>query len=477
MNNFNNKGGFMNSYVRNFSNFGRINTANDLDAFIPEIWSRETLAILQESMVVANLVHRDFENEIANFGDVVNTRQPSEFTAKRKAQTDDVTVQDANATNVQVPLNQWAHTSFMIRDGDLSKSMVDLIPIYIQPAALSLGRLVDRALLAQYAAFYQNSGGALGGLTSANAVQYLVETRKVMNDNKAYPENRNLIVGSYTEAVMLQNSAFTEAQKIGDNGTAVRNASLGRLLGFDIFMCQNMASIATPASTLYKNGAINLTAGYPKGTTSALVVGSFTGLVAAGNWLTINGIPYQASAVSATLGNTTGITVVGGLRAAVANADVVKTYVATTVNFGAGYAAGYAQYITLTSTTGLAVGQILSFGVTSGTAIYTIIDIVGSTVLLDRPLDAALVDTTAANPGPAGDFNLAFHKDAMALVNRPLAPVAAGVGAKSGVSSAYGLSMRATLSYDANKQGHLITLDMLFGVKVLKSALGAVLLA
>jgi hypothetical protein len=42
------------------------------DAFIAETWALEGLAILEENMVAANLVHRDFENEIARFGDVVN---------------------------------------------------------------------------------------------------------------------------------------------------------------------------------------------------------------------------------------------------------------------------------------------------------------------------------------------------------------------------------------------------------------------
>ncbi|MEX0827859.1 MAG: hypothetical protein WD005_02800, partial [Haliea sp.] len=48
----------------------------DNDAFVPEVWAQEGLAILEENMVAANLVHRDFENQIASFGDVVNTRRP-----------------------------------------------------------------------------------------------------------------------------------------------------------------------------------------------------------------------------------------------------------------------------------------------------------------------------------------------------------------------------------------------------------------
>ena len=48
--------------------------ANDNEAFIPERWAQEGLALLQENMVMANLVHRDFESEVREFGDVVNTR-------------------------------------------------------------------------------------------------------------------------------------------------------------------------------------------------------------------------------------------------------------------------------------------------------------------------------------------------------------------------------------------------------------------
>jgi hypothetical protein len=40
--------------------------------------------ILEENMVASNLVHRDFQNEIAKFGDVVNTRRPGMFKIKRK---------------------------------------------------------------------------------------------------------------------------------------------------------------------------------------------------------------------------------------------------------------------------------------------------------------------------------------------------------------------------------------------------------
>ena len=126
---------------------------NNLDAYIPELWAQEGLAILEENMVMANLVHRDFENEIAKFGDVVNTRKPGEFRIRRKTDGTTLVQQDATATNVPVPLDQWFYESFVIRDGEGSKSFQELKDIYLHPAMLSIARGVDRCLLGRIHAY------------------------------------------------------------------------------------------------------------------------------------------------------------------------------------------------------------------------------------------------------------------------------------------------------------------------------------
>ncbi len=97
---------------RKFGNY----YANDNSAFVPQLWANEGLAILEETMVLGNLVYRDFDNVIAKYGDVVNTRKPRTFTAYRKTDADSVTIQDATSDNIPVPLDQHIHTSFMIKD-------------------------------------------------------------------------------------------------------------------------------------------------------------------------------------------------------------------------------------------------------------------------------------------------------------------------------------------------------------------------
>src|SRR5690606_17217569 len=124
--------------------------ANVLSAYVPEIWSRESLEILRETVVMANLVHRDFSREVANFGDTVNTRKPAKFTAQDKGATSDVTVQDATATNVQVVLDTHKHVSFMIYDIEASKSFMNLVNVYLRPAVLAMANAIDIALFNLY---------------------------------------------------------------------------------------------------------------------------------------------------------------------------------------------------------------------------------------------------------------------------------------------------------------------------------------
>lgn len=403
-----------------------------------------------------------------------------ELAALRKGVNDDVTIQDVSSTNVSVTLDQLVHTSFLIRDAEQAYSFKDLIQTYLQPAMLGQARLLDRVVLGQYPQFLSNARGKLrqlvGSGSSATAKDYILDTRQRMNENKAYMAGRNLIWTPKSETELLKLDIFTSAERVGDGGFTLREAEIGRKLGFNHYMGQNMSSI-TVSGVDKTTGAVNNAAGYAKGTTT-LVVDGITGALANGQWIDIAGDPFRIVSHTETTGNTTGITIGSpGLRYSVVDNDVITIYDPGAVNFGAGYAVGYSKYIVIDGVTNFPqTGQMVSFGTSATNPVYTIVDAdsVNSKILLDRPLEGALADNDVVNIGPYGDFNLAFHRNAMTLVVRPLPQ--ASVGARSAVVSYNGLSMRATITYDGRAQGHLVTLDMLYGIKVLDSALGAVLL-
>jgi hypothetical protein len=444
---------------------------NNLDAFIPEIWAQEGLAILEENMVMANLVHRDFESEIANFGDVVNTRKPGEFKIRRKKDGTNLTAQDATASNVQVPLDQWFYETFVIRDGEGTKSFQELVDIYLTPAMQSIARGVDRALLGRVHAYLGTPAsrvGKLGGLTKDTAKDYVLDAREKLNVAKAPVDNRRLVMAPTSETAMLKTDLFLKANERGDGGTALENAILGRILGFDTYMCQNVNCVLSGGETDSDPVTEPYDAGTAAGTHLASVLAPTLG-----EFVNIDGNdqPTWATVTDGAYFGLNEALKYGTLDNAVAT-RWVKVVTA------AAYTAGYSEGIALTVTSGKApqVGQLLAFGATLGTRhTYTIIESEANgtacTVYLDRPLTTAVGSGDDAFPGPYGTMNVAFHRDALALVTRPLALPNAAAGVMVGHASYNGITMRVLSQYDITAGGLIVNCDILAGVAVLQDGL------
>lgn len=443
---------------------------NNVDAFIPELWAQEGLLQLENNMVMAGLVYRDFENQIANFGDVVNAQRPADFTAARKDVNDDITLQAAIGTNVPVQLNHLVHNSFIIRDAERSKSFKDLINVFIVPAARAMAQYVDAVVAGQVYQYMANAQGRLGQSLTKNA---LVDLRTEANALKQPIQDRRIVLSSASEGDLLKLEEFTNAQWVGDQGLALREAYLGRKLGFDIFMDQNVSSVGSGSTTV--TGAINSASGEAIGATS-LTVDGFSAAIAAGSFITVAGDDVPRRVVSTSGGSTpTGIVIATGLTRAVADDAEVTVYTPGAVNHASGYAAGYAKAIAVDGfTVAPKVGQMIAFGTAS--SVYAVVQASTTAIVLDRPLDAAIADDAIVAVGPKGNYNFEFHRNALALVTRPLALPMDGTGVRSYVSSYNGLSMRWTLAYDAVKQGHIGTFDLLMGVAALDANLGIPLL-
>jgi hypothetical protein len=438
------------------------------------------LVILEENMVAANLVDRDFEPEIKNFGDVVNTRRPGTFKLGRKTdQTSSLTQQSASATNVQVPLDQWFYNSFIIKDGEASKSFQELTEVYLLPAMQSIARGVDRAILGRVHAFLggpTQRAGRLMQMDESNSKDYVLDARQQLNVNKAYQTGRSLILSPFSETALLKNELFIKANERGDGGTALENARLGRILGFDTYMDQNVNGVQSGCD-IDTSGAITnaLAAG---GSGSQTCTFAASDAVATGEFVVVagNDQPTFVTAHTETSGSTTAITLNEANKYATLAGAAATRYKACALT--ADYAAGWSENINVDGyTTGLApqVGQLIAFGTGGSRNTYTVIESTdnGSNcdILLDRPLVASVANNDPAFPGPMGSFNLALHRESIALVSRPLALPPSDTGVKSDIAVHNSVAMRVVMQYDINAGGTVVNLDILAGVAVLDTRL------
>jgi hypothetical protein len=459
--------------------------ANDNDALVPELWARESIAVLEENMVMGALVHRDFSMEVASYGDVVNTRKPVDGTIDRKTDADSINYEDAVLNNVQVPLNQHMYAAFVIKDGERSKSLQDLIAIHLVTRMKAMGNGVDRAIVGRMAHALLGAPearvGKLLNLDKTNAYDRVLEARERLNRNLAWVSGRNLVLAPGSETAMLQTELFVKANERGDGGTALEEARLGRVGGFDTFMDQNVNGVLS-------NSDRDTTVGTTAAAASAGATGALTAITSdpgVGNFLVLadNGQPTWVTAISAGVSATMN----EALKYDVAISTPTIEYEAAIAGGtpALSYPAGHSGYINIdgfTSGKPPVVGQLLAFGTTIPTRhTYSIISVrpVSATevqVLLDRPLDIAVANNDAAFPGPAGDFNVAFHRNAFALVTRPLARPEEGTGARSFVASHNDIAMRATMQYDIDAQGTKVVIDLLCGTAVLDAQLATLLL-
>ena len=452
---------------------------NNNDAYIPEHWAMESIMILEEEMVMSKLVHRDFNDQVQQYGDVVNTRQPSKFYSSRKKDCHDVEEQSANSTNVRVPLDQHHYATFVICDGEASKSFKDLKTLYLEPAVQAVGRAIDRSVMGQVHRFFGGQAtGRLNGLSAANARQQLVQAQQQLTSANVPMQGRNLILSPQSYASLLNTDLFVAVNQSG-NDNALCSAKVGCLFGFDAYSannvpCSDKSAVASVSGTV--TGAISAGSA---ATTQPVTITGYE--VQVGDYAIIEGNDQPQYVVAATVGggDTTDITLDSGSKFSTAAGAVVTVYT--------GIVSSDAQPIgacgDISVVGDLAPGQIVSTGVGATRKSYTIIEsrpdpaTPGNTlVLFDRPLEMPIAAGETVFPGPSGCFNLAFHRDSIAFVNRPLQVPNRATGAMGASMSYNDLSLRVVMQYDSKCQGTRVTVDSLSGVALLDRDLGQLFL-
>jgi len=221
----------------------------------PSVIARAALATLYETTVMAQLAHRDYEEEFAaRIGDTVNVRKPAVFEAneyKRKAANE---IQNAQETSIPVTLNHFADVSFAVTTEELTLQIEDFGTQLLNPAMEAISQKIDRDVLALRNDILQEVG--VPGQFAANPAgenvydydnpRSAIDARRVLNQRNVPAADRFLVVGPEIEAKWLGDDLFNRADARGDTD-GLREASLGRrVFGFDPYQTQN---IKVPAQT------------------------------------------------------------------------------------------------------------------------------------------------------------------------------------------------------------------------------------
>lgn len=222
----------------------------------PEVWAMESLLVLRDELVMARLVHRDFEPEVANRGDVIHTRKPTKLSARSWAgQTgsdadSQIEVDNLNARDLSISLDTLVYTAFLVEDRDEATSIKDLRTEFLVPAMDPIAQRIDDDLMTEFTseASTDVAGSAVSriaydtvGLGAAMDEDDVVDAREELNTSQCPMGGRVLVVSTKHEADLLRLALFHQANTAGSTEALV-NANLGRKFGFDIYMSQNVTT-------------------------------------------------------------------------------------------------------------------------------------------------------------------------------------------------------------------------------------------
>lgn len=212
----------------------------------PEIIAREALMVLRNNAVMANLVHRDYSDEfVAGVGDTITIRKPASFEAKEF--TGSISVQDATETGVPVKMDKHLDVSFAVTSKQLTMDIEDFSKQLLVPAMQAFADKVDKYLLAL-------KSDITNKVPATDVVKNdVIDARAYLTKAAAPLTERRFVYDTATETKLLKTDLFTSAEKVGDEGTALREASLGRKYGMDFYVDQNADTAGVAGMAFHKN--------------------------------------------------------------------------------------------------------------------------------------------------------------------------------------------------------------------------------
>lgn len=227
-----------------------------VDSFIPEVWSARILDKLNTNLVYANLMNRNYEGEISDYGDTVHIASVGDVTIKSYTKNADIDdPEDLSAEDLTLVIDQMKYFNFAVDDVNRVQMRTDLMDQYASNAAYGLRKDADAYCASILKAGTIGKDAGLGDDTTpleltdpGSAYDLLVQMQIALDEADVPDVGRWVVVPFAFKGLMEKDDRFVMT------GTAqaenrLANGFAGRAAGFDIFTSNQ---VPNTAKTKYK---------------------------------------------------------------------------------------------------------------------------------------------------------------------------------------------------------------------------------
>lgn len=209
-----------------------------ISSFIPKVWSARLSESLHKALVFGSLCNRNWEGDIAQYGDTVHINNLADITVKPYSPNTDIAdPEQLTGTDTTLVINHGAYYNFYLNDADAAQAHSELMDAAMRNAAYKLAEDTESYILS---VIRDGAGTKKSGAIPSGGVFELFVNIKTALDEKNVPRaGRVLVVPSSVEGELLLdnrfitgNGAFSEAR--------LAEGSVARAAGFDIYISNDL---------------------------------------------------------------------------------------------------------------------------------------------------------------------------------------------------------------------------------------------
>ena len=181
-----------------------------ITSFIPQVWSARLQQNLQKSLVFGNLCNRNYEGDIAQWGDTVHINTLNDVTVKPYtpgAELDDP--EQLSGTDTVLSIDHGAYYNFYLNDVDAAQSRSDVMDAAMRNAAHQLAADAEEYILD----IIREEAGIKPAMHMPTEEQgglyaLLLEVKQTLDFNNVPRYDRKLILAPELECELLKDNRF-----------------------------------------------------------------------------------------------------------------------------------------------------------------------------------------------------------------------------------------------------------------------------
>ena len=214
----------------------------------PSIITQETLVMLENNLVAAGKVNRQFENQFHKIGYTLTIRKPNRF---KVSSGPALSIQDISEPSTSITISNQKHVDFQFNAQDLTLTVEEYSERYCKPAAAELANQLDYDVLANFNQVF-NQVGTPGTVPAAFSALAAVGQRM---DEGAVPQDGRVMIFNPAAYWSMANALITLF--VRSVAEPALKGFLANIANFEIYLDQNIQSqtVGAYAGTGVVNGA------------------------------------------------------------------------------------------------------------------------------------------------------------------------------------------------------------------------------